>query len=269
MRAKNFDVQNPPWATICVATKGVRDFEYAYPTKRTLRMGAGLSMKITLNIPHSSIQGFSDGWSSYPELFKEVKRLTDWHTDILFKPIGLTDVKPIVFQHSRFKVDVERLVNDPLDEVGRGIIYTNVAGCTRRVDDKLGLMTLYDEHHRLISESVVDGSMLIDCHSFSSSTNSENDVCIGFNDDETRPDGAILDMIVAEFSRYVPKSRIALDFPFSNSTANANGARHQSMKIGIKKFVYMNEGTLELKADWYKINAVLNSIYRNILALQA
>lgn len=228
-------------------------------------------MKITLNIPHSSIQGFADGWSSYSELFKEVKRLTDWHTDVLFKPLGLADVKPIVFQHSRFKVDVERLRNDPLEEIGQGIVYTKMGGCIREIDEleKARLMLVYEAYQKSLKDEIVDDAMLIDCHSFASSTTKDVDVCIGFNDDSTKPPEEIQNMVVDEFSRYVSKSRIALNTPFSNSIAPDTDKKYYSMTIGINKSLYMNEQTLELKAGWYKINAVLNCIYHKILEVSS
>ena len=222
---------------------------------------------IVLNIPHSSINGFSDGWSSYSDLFKEVKRLTDWHTDILFKPEPCLDIKSIVFSHSRFKVDVERLENDPLEAIGQGIIYREMNGCIREVSNENELMELYKLHHAKINESVVDGSVLIDCHSFSSSTCKDVDVCIGFNSDDTKPSSEMLDMIVSEFNRYVPKSRIAFNDPFSNSIVATNGKKHTAFMIEFNKSLYMNEDTLELKSDWYKYNAIMNSIYRKLTTL--
>lgn len=224
-------------------------------------------MNITLNIPHSSINGFSDGWSSYSTLFKDVKRLTDWHTDVLFKPESCIGAIPIVFPYSRFKVDVERLVNDPLESSGQGILYTSSpSGCERTLTDaqRKQLMELYDLHHDLISRSVEDGSMLIDCHSFSNSTCDTIDVCIGYNEDETKPTQEIIDMVIDEFSRYVNRSRIAINKPFSNSIVAHNGKKHMSMMIELNKSLYMDENTLELNQSWYKYNSVLNSIYKKI-----
>ena len=66
-----------------------------------------------------------------------------------------------------------------------------------------------------------DGTLLIDCHSFSSIPNllnsnpSEIDICIGYNDDMTCPDIEVINNIVRYFE-YLGY-RVGINKPFSNS----------------------------------------------------
>ena len=91
---------------------------------------------IVLNIPHSSVQNYdTDEWSDKNLLHEQVNEWTDWFTDDLFRPSikGKYDIKANVFNHSRFYVDVERLIDDDLENVGQGIIYTDFNGNKRGI----------------------------------------------------------------------------------------------------------------------------------------
>ncbi len=78
-----------------------------------------MNNRITLNLPHSSINGLDEAnWNSWEELVRSVNEWTDWHTNIMFHPnrnlFNEDDVKPFVFHKSRFVVDAERLINDDM-----------------------------------------------------------------------------------------------------------------------------------------------------------
>lgn len=62
-------------------------------------------------------------------------------------------------------------------------------------------------------------SFLIDCHSFPDDL-SEVDVCIGINDDWSKPDADILDEVVQVFTKYQYITRI--NEPYSNSISITN-----------------------------------------------
>lgn len=86
--------------------------------------------KILAHIPHSSIQDYAYGWMSSALMFPQVIQLTDWHTEILFGSSN-PNVDVMVFPHSRFYLDVERLENDPMESGGQGKIYTEYEGFKR------------------------------------------------------------------------------------------------------------------------------------------
>lgn len=60
--------------------------------------------------PHSSIDGLATTkWNDKAALLKEVRRWTDWYTDLIFVPDQRDKIKTVVSDYSRFVVDVERL----------------------------------------------------------------------------------------------------------------------------------------------------------------
>ena len=132
---------------------------------------------IVLNIPHSSINGVFDKnfgeWQCNPYFIDDcLKKWTDWYTDMLFNPLSRKEnVETIVFPYSRFVCDVERLKNDPLENIGQGIIYTEFDGYKRILteEQKKNIMKLWIEHQVNLQTAIKDeNTVLIDCHSFPS-----------------------------------------------------------------------------------------------------
>ena len=72
---------------------------------------------ILLHIPHSSFSFPSGSNHSFNDLDNEEKLLIDYYTDELFVPQKETEhIGTIVFPYCRLFCDVERLINDPLEE---------------------------------------------------------------------------------------------------------------------------------------------------------
>ena len=93
--------------------------------------------RIVLNEPHASIEGLYDdrlsGWSIDERFINEVVfRLTDWHTDFLFRGFRHAKIRTLRFPFSRFIVDAERLWDDPMEDIGQGIIYRHFDGIEDR-----------------------------------------------------------------------------------------------------------------------------------------
>ena len=89
---------------------------------------------IVLNIPHSSriIHDISE-WDG--DISEDIERWTDHYTDQLFYSNN-EKVNSCIFNFSRFCVDVERLLDDPMNEIGQGIIYTKFGDRTRYISKK-------------------------------------------------------------------------------------------------------------------------------------
>lgn len=223
--------------------------------------------KIVLNIPHSSaLLPCESGWGDLLGISKEVKKWTDWHTSILFNPNRSLKgrVIPVVFQYSRFFVDVERLIDDALNDKGQGIIYTEFNGIKRNLtdEDKKILMNVYSRHIQYISSVLEQNDLLIDCHSFPSEL-SNVDICIGYNEDESKPDDDVIEFIKGKFERNEYKVRI--NEPYSNSLTPRKPINYKSVMIEVNKRCYMDERTLELNTDYYKIGNIINSVYLGLL----
>lgn len=228
--------------------------------------------RIVLNVPHSSTERYGEGWNGCFGMFPTVKRWTDWHTDVLFMPrIELTDrVKMVRFPYSRFFCDVERLLfNEPLEKVGQGVVYTDFEGFTRKMSDveKMNIITdYYMPHINKIRDMIMEGrnSILIDCHSFPSDL-SDIDVCIGFNEDWSKPNEKIIEMVCDRFAEKGLK--VGINDPYSNSLSPTMYRKdYSSFMIEVNKRTYMNEDTLELdKKGFETMQRIISGIYLSLL----
>ncbi|MCD8292838.1 MAG: N-formylglutamate amidohydrolase [Prevotellaceae bacterium] len=234
--------------------------------------------KIILNVPHASINGLEQAkWLNKEGLVERVYTWTDWHTNIIFLPNDPfheeRDVSMHVFPKSRFVVDVERLVDDEMECEGQGIVYERFEELTRQVDD--------DEKRRLYREREVylegiaqeilrnDGqgynNILIDCHSFPPFL-SDVDICVGFNEDASKPPCGLLDEVVQLIERY--KFKCGVNTPYANSLQPLSQERLQKLRHGycsfmmeVNKRTYLYKNTVKLKPGWYRVGDCINYIY--------
>ena len=217
--------------------------------------------KILAHIPHSSIQDYGYGWSGSAWLFEQVKRLTDWHTEILFHSSS-PNVEAMVFPHSRFYLDVERLENDPMESVGQGKIYTEYDGFKRRnltSEDIVALNDMYREWRQRCAEKITEDTLVVDCHSFTSSLAPEVSMCIGYNEDDSKPSDEVIDFIIDEFKH---RFHVSVNEPYSRSIVF--GKNHHSIMIALNKSLYMNEETLVMHPDVYKIGNAIQAVYNGL-----
>lgn len=241
--------------------------------------------------------------SSICHLFEQ---LTDHYTDKLFSCIVQlpTSIRPykiaheyieqISFPYSRLFCDVERLPNDPLEEQGLGIHY-DLSDIERKNNGRLwtktkeDAMKLYNEHQDKLASafyfpvgSFWRESLLLDCHSFSERDNvlcpnaheyKDIDICIGFNEDETKPSWEFIDSVKGFFTSH--GYRVEYNLPFSNCKTvqhykdeynRYHKPRYHSLMIEVNKHCYMNEDTLEITYGYYKLHKELQELYKALLS---
>lgn len=222
--------------------------------------------KIILNIPHSSTNGIEfSGWDDKEKLVGLVNRWTDWHTDRLFAPNNNPKVKSVKFNMSRFVVDPERLVDDPLEAIGQGILYTSYDGCRRDIPDleKTFLMNKYWEHISNLNAEIVDHSLVIDCHSFPKDL-SDVDICIGYNEDWSKSEELVAYVKgIFEDRGY----KVGVNDPYSNSITPNNDKDYKSLMIEVNKRCYLREdNTMNLDSLYApRITGIMNKIYKDLL----
>lgn len=218
--------------------------------------------RIVLNIPHSSDNLCINTWEG--DIQKEVEKWTDTFTDVLFAPNDNTLVKPVVCHVSRFFCDVERLINDPLEKRGEGIFYTSFNGCKRKQTHALYsyAMQLWYKHQEMLSNEMCEGCLILDCHSFPNEVAPDVDICIGFNDDWSKPNLLFIENVCKFFEDY--GYTVKLNSPYSNSITPHRDFYYNSLMIEINKRLYLKENG-EKMGSMYKLNQVLNYLYRNIL----
>ena len=219
--------------------------------------------RIVLNIPHSSSL-FPYGKECWDKgLHEKIVRWTDWFTDELFIA-NIPGVFPVVYPYSRFFCDVERLLNDPLETIGQGIVYKEFEGLRRNLNtlDTDAIMDTYYAHIFKLRESIKENTLLIDCHSFPSDL-SMIEVCIGFNDDWSRPDNSIIEQTVSHFegAGYI----VGINKPYSNSISPECSTVYSSMMIEVNKKVYLTRDLACNLAKTRYLAHTIQSLYSALL----
>lgn len=198
-------------------------------------------------------------WSQGIE--EHIVRWTDWYTDWIFCQAAIHDsrIVPVTFPFSRFFCDVERLENDPLESIGQGIVYTDFDECHRHIEE-FERKRLHEEFYRTFMErlrcNLQPSVFLLDCHSFPPDL-SDVDVCIGFNEDWSRPEDEILFQTKAVFEGYDFKT--GLNHPYSNSMSPAMPFTYTSMMIELNKKTYMGKSG---ELDSARMATVVSSLQR-------
>ena len=207
--------------------------------------------RIVLNEPHASIEGLYDDQLSFWNIDERfindiVLKWTDWHTDYLFHGYRSERVKTVRFPYSRFIVDAERLWDDPLEQLGQGIVYKHFDGYKRAVPqaNEQRLLGLWRWHQQRLRDNLCEGALLLDCHSFPSEMG-DVDICIGYNEDWSKPDKETIALAVNLFEDN--GYRVGINEPYSNSETPDCPFVYQSMMLEVNKITYMEEDSLHLK----------------------
>lgn len=205
--------------------------------------------RIVINEPHASIEGLYDNhrsfWNIDEHFIDIVLKWTDWHTDYLFHGFESDSVRTVRFPYSRFIADAERLWNDPLEAEGQGILYERFEGYSRSIPpDKVAfLLNLWRNHQERLRHNLCSDALLLDCHSFPSEM-SDIDVCIGFNEDWSKPCKETIEFAVNLFQDN--GYNVGVNNPYSNSETPYCPFLYQSMMLEINKRAYMDD-TLRIK----------------------
>jgi N-formylglutamate deformylase len=184
---------------------------------------------VILHVPHSStfVPDDCQFLLSASSLAMEIENLTDHQTHKLFDCDGASK---LVFPVSRLVVDPERFIDDPMESVGMGVVYTHTSdGDPLRAISEMDRLTLidtyYHPHHNNLTRMVDSGleqhgqCLIIDCHSFPAQPlpyeldRNRPDICIGTDTYHTSAELKNCLSKAFEGSGY----RVAIDSPFSGS----------------------------------------------------
>jgi N-formylglutamate amidohydrolase len=221
--------------------------------------------KLVLAIPHSVRKFDSSQWSDPDSVERDADRWTDWFTDLMFAPKESPGIATVIGDISRFDCDLERLESDPLEAEGRGIIYTRShSGATRNPSPELRkqLLQHWHSYRSQLRQAAEPGCLLIDCHSFPSAI-SPLDICIGFNEDWSRPNQETIDLVQAHFAS--EGLSVSINTPYSNSIAPNFGFPYQSLMIELNKRLYLCESTLTLLPRASEVQTYLACLYQQLL----
>lgn len=241
---------------------------------------------IILHIPHSGTK-FPTSLERFDNIFLEkAKDVIDYYTDELFIPDQApSSIIPVSFEWCRTFCDVERMIDDPLEKKNLGISYdSNFMDDTHgffQIGEKMyGVLNrdtaerLYVGHHQKVENALLEhpGSLVIDCHSFSSgptpllpdaSKAAAYDICIGFNEDRTRPSDHVIHIIMDHFLSQGYK--VGINTPFSNAKTFSTPSSYKAVMIEVNKRLYMDESTLEKKPEFEKLRTEISSLYGKLI----
>jgi N-formylglutamate amidohydrolase len=212
-------------------------------------------------------------------LARELRVMTDHHTDALFAWSVARGATALVNQWSRLVLDPERFddpAQEPMELVGQGVVYTRASdGAELRHADPaererlLGL--LYRPWHRalasLVGESVArwGGCLVLDCHSFGTTPLPSEadqdpdrpDVCVGTDAWHTPP--GLADAL--ERSLRDEGFRVRRDSPFGGAIVpndrHRRDPRVRSVMLEVRRGTYCDEATGELLPGWEGVAARL------------
>ena len=225
---------------------------------------------IILHIPHSSILIPSDCQFliSKSDLALEIHNMTDHKTDTLFVLAG---ARRIVFPVSRLVVDPERFIEDSMESVGMGVVYTHTADGRplRHISEaeRQELIDIYyHPHHHKLTQMVdvclaeYDSCLIIDCHSFSyhplpyEQDTNRPDICIGTCDFHTSEE--LISSLSEAFSSM--GYEVALNSPYSGTIVPLKhyykDHRVSSVMLEINRKLYKSS------ADYLKLQGHLSEV---------
>ena len=258
---------------------------------------------IVLNIPHASDNipeefmppPFCRSQSEYQHQYQLASRpLIDWYTDELFS-IEDKRITPVVADLCRTLCDVERMVNDPLEKEGYGIVCSKVMqydpGETKcsvdynpiRYANNKSLLLRYLDYQNRLATAIVKAScdkqylnphsvLLIDCHSFSSMPTAlchpgpaeqQVDICLGYNDDATCPPAKLIDLVGSYFEGL--GYRVGRNTPFSHSKTVECPVPYHSLMIEVNKRCYMCEQSLAKTEGFARLRQAIEGLYGLLL----
>ncbi len=221
--------------------------------------------RIVLAIPHATGAFDVSLWSNPAAVAGDARRWTDWFTDRLFRGAGRGDprVRAVVGRVNRFDCDLERLEDDPLEEIGQGRLYARShSGATRTVPPeraKRWLETWRRYRGRIVAAAAGARSpFLLDCHSFPADLEPDVDFCLGWNGDFSRPPDAVVGACRAAIEKH--GFRVGFNRPYGNAIL-PDGWRGPSMLVELNKAIHLDETGLALLPSARRVRTALRDLY--------
>lgn len=106
------------------------------------------------------------------------------------------------------------------------------------------LLNLWHHHQERLRNNLCPDALLLDYHSFPSEL-SDIDICIGYNEDWSKPNKETIELAVNLFEDNGYK--VGVNEPYSNSETPDCSFLYQSMMLEVNKKVYMEPDSLRIK----------------------
>ena len=126
------------------------------------------------------------------------------------------------------------------------------------------IMSVYNAYIGNMALAITDDTCVIDCHSFPSDLSDIVDICIGFNDDDSKPSDELLNEVTNIFTD--AGFNVDWNSPYSNSITPSHNGKYKSFMIEVNKKLYMDENTLEIYTPGFdRVNRAINKVYSLLL----
>lgn len=222
-------------------------------------------------IPHTGLfLPNIDNSPKWNKLRQNALLLADYKVDVLYHFLP----NKIKSDYSRFVIDLERYLDDskePMSAKGMGYLYNRLIDGTpfdRSIFGDSAYYTQYYKHkHTELKESIENignGCFLLDLHSFNPMPTTcdldkrpnRPDICLGFNEDDTKPSEELLQKI----TEYLEQNglKVAFNTPFCGSMTSDTKVKYKSLMIEINKHCYLTNN--KLNADVYKLSHILYKV---------
>lgn len=221
--------------------------------------------RIVAAIPHSVADAHYWQWQGNPDAKEWRDRWTDWFTDELFS-LEMDGVTVIKAKMSRLECDAERLEG----EADRLCHFAHMGDAQKTQEWVLGnamwrnmyLADWYRYRADILDAAREDVTLIVDCHSFPSDLAPDVDVCIGYNEDTSKPSERTIALVAQTFrdAGYA----VAFNRPYANALAPTGYIGH-SLMIEMNKRTYMDEKTLKKTAGFDQLKAVVERVYHELL----
>jgi len=237
---------------------------------------------VVIHVPHSSTcipEYFLDQFISTSDRLEVIhEALVDYDTDKMAAVLE----RVITFPYSRLLVDVERFIDDSVEEmaeIGMGVFYSvdhELQQMRREItaQEHDALFELYVAHHQQLEEAVDDAletfnrCLLIDLHSYSAarlpyerSDGERPQLCIGTDEGHTPRDLINLVTEIAEEHGY----QTAINTPFAGTLVPLKHYRHdtrvESVMLEWRKDLYRTNGITD-EAALQSLRNVISEIAR-------
>ena len=232
--------------------------------------------KIVAWMPHTGLYLPNvDNRPEFDTLRRDSLILADEQVDRLYSFLP----NKITSDYSRFVVDLERYLDnskEPMATRGMGYLYNSLIdgkAVDRRIFGDNAYFTEYYKHkHAQLKQAIErigNGAILLDLHSFNpfplacdmDKRANRPDICLGFNEDETKPEDSILQTLQEHFEDNGFK--VAFNTPFSGAMTTDTQTKYKSLMIEVNKKCYLENHVL--KKEMYRLSYVLKEA---ILLLQ-
>ena len=244
---------------------------------------AGVTAPVIAHVPHAStvisVDIRAELLLSDEELADELLRLTDHHTDALFRGLSGLGATLFVNDLSRLVFDPERFLDDasePMAARGQGVVYWQgsrgqlIRAATTELRNHR-VAELYRPYHAaldaLVGECLETSGecLVIDCHSFPTEplrseidqTPDRPDICIGT--DELHTPAALSEALESSFA--AQGFRVGRDTPYAGTFVPGGyygtDDRVRSVMIEVRRGCYMDETTGERLPAFADVRAAI------------